>query len=210
MKKGISYFFGGVNGVGKSTMLNAILSFGTQFEMFKGSSRLMQRLGISVGDYDSLRALPDEVKELAVNNMMEEVLLERTENSVPLLVDAHFINYKKGEMRDATGPWMRHLKGIFLVEAPAEIILERARSDSATGKRQRDLLPDNLSDDDELEWINRYILATREKANEISRIYGVPNFVLINEKPDLTSLLERFTNLHESLCMGEDFLPKVK
>lgn len=205
-----AYFFGGVNGVGKSTVLNSIIADGKEFELFKGSARLMQRLGVSPGDYAALRAIPDEVKEAEVNAMMEEVLSEGDENSIPLLIDAHFLNYKKGEMRDATGTWMRHLSGIFIVEADAEMILDRARTDESTGKRHRDLLQDGLSPDEELAWINRYLLATRGKANEVAQMYGIPAFTLINTEPDISPLLERFKAIHQHITDGEDFLPNFK
>jgi len=58
-----AYLFTGVNGVGKSTLLRGICEKEPEkFRLFPGSLRLMEKLGLGVGDYDSLRKLPEDFK----------------------------------------------------------------------------------------------------------------------------------------------------
>ena len=102
-ERNLAYFIGGVNGVGKSTFLNELIARETQFRVLKGSSAFMERLGLEQGDYDSLRALPDEYKRQEFNKMMEELLTEPSNDGKILLIDAHYFHYKRGEMLDSTG-----------------------------------------------------------------------------------------------------------
>ncbi len=200
MSKIRSYFFAGINGVGKTTLLNAIQSSGANVEIFKGSAKLMELLQLQPGDYVSLRALPDQIKEQAVNVMMETVLTTDVGNDAPvLLVDAHLINYKRGEMRDATGPWMRHLNALFIVMASPEVILTRVQQDAITNIRHRDLLPEGITPLQEVEWIDRYLDVTLKRGSEISGEHGVPVFKIVNDMVPIETAVEQFYNIHAHL-----------
>lgn len=85
------YFFAGVNGVGKTTIITEIIKRDSRFRLFKGSSELMKRVGLNEGDYEALRSLPDEYKEAQVDAMMEEVLSKFMDSESILIVDAHLI-----------------------------------------------------------------------------------------------------------------------
>src|SRR5665213_1727358 len=92
----LTYFIGGVNGVGKSTLLKRIQEKRpNDFEVISGSKLLMESLGIA-GDYDALRALSNEQKAQAwaecVNQLLEA---PRTAN---LLVDSHYVNLVNDEL----------------------------------------------------------------------------------------------------------------
>lgn len=209
MDKRIAYFLGGVNGVGKTTILNSLLEANPNFELFKGSAKLMARLNLQPGDYTGLRALPDELKEMEVSAMMEEVLAEGKPEDSPLIIDAHYINYKRGEMRDATGPWMRHLSCLFVIEAPAEIILQRANEDLESGKRSRDFLPDNLTPEEQLFWVNNYLRVTQEKVLEVSNLYSVPWIAVENHGVSIESVVETLREYHQRIvCKSGEF--KIK
>jgi len=80
------YFFAGVNGVGKTTIITEIIKRDSRFRLFKGSSELMKRLGLN----EALRSLPDEYKEAQVDAMMEEVLSKFMDSESILIVDAQF------------------------------------------------------------------------------------------------------------------------
>lgn len=205
----MQYFVGGINGVGKSYLLEQLSLRYPEFEIYKGSARLMEYLGLAPGDYAALRGLPDEVKEAAVNEIMESVLQERGSVDRPLIVDAHYIYYKRGELRDATGPWVRHFSGLLLVDAPAEKILQRANIDSSTGKKVRDLLPEGLSPEQELIWLQRYREVTLQKVQEIAGMYQVPAFAVDNSSEGVEYALNRFVEIHARLKFGERYLPKL-
>lgn len=186
---------GGVNGVGKSTLLREIATIDPRYEVFWGSRQLMKYLGISTDNYVSLRQLPDEYKRGKFNQLMEEVLKEHRHKT--LLVDAHLFHYKRGEVVDSTGDWMGNLDGIFVVVASPEEILGRIEKD----KERRDLFPEDLSQQQKLDTVEDYLQQTEEKAREISERFGIPCLVIINSEGNLDSsirqLLEQDTRLRK-------------
>ena len=105
------YFFGGLNGVGKSTFLREIGEHFPDTEVFKGSSRFMEWLGLQPGDYTSLRALPDNYKDSQLDMMMRNIV--RKPRDRVLLIDAHYLNYKAGELLEATGEWLGSMSALF-------------------------------------------------------------------------------------------------
>jgi len=54
----MNYLVGGVSGVGKTTTLNELRRRLDQCEIIRGSDLMFTALGLTVGDYAALRALP--------------------------------------------------------------------------------------------------------------------------------------------------------
>jgi len=190
-----AYFVGGVNGVGKSTFLHELTSKHPEFRVVKGSSMFMDRLGISQGDYDSLRALPEDYKKEESDKMMKELLSEAPSDDKTLLIDAHYFNYKRGQMVDASGEWMSLLDALFVISGDIDEVSKRILED----KKDRDLFPESFSEKQKKELLGKYLSGTIQKAREISEKYGVPFFIINNESGKIDDTIKSFLSTHNSV-----------
>lgn len=185
------YFVGGVNGVGKSSFLSKLSSKHSEFKVFWGSAEFMKWLRLKQGDYRGLRDLSDTYKDLELDKMMKVVLQKGAPKNKTLIIDAHYLNYKKGKVVDATGLWMSLLDALFIVSASPETILKRLKNDKKIG-RSRNLLPWEISQVDKITLINKFLRLTLEKAQEISKKYKIPYFVIDNNDNGLDRAIEEF------------------
>ncbi len=191
-KRDTVYFIGGVNGVGKSTFLTELSTRNPEFEVIKGSAIFMEWLGIKPGDYDSLRTLSDDYKRKEFDSMMSDLLSKSNKKGNILLIDAHYFHYKRGEMLDTTGEWIREINALFVITADTESVFERISSDS----KERDLFPIAATPHFKRKMLENYLLRTILKAQELSERYGVPYFILENRKGDLEATLHNFLDIH--------------
>lgn len=185
------YFVGGVNGVGKSSFLRELSFRYPRFELFRGSEKFMEWLGLKPGDYQKLRSLSDAYKDTELNKMMRQVLQKGGPEGKTLIVDAHYLNYKEGNVVDATGEWMVILDALFVVSASPQIILKRLENDEKVG-RDRNLLPNGVSRIEKIRLIDKFLKLTLKKAQEISQRYQIPYFVIDNNDNDLTRAVNEF------------------
>lgn len=68
------YFCGGVNGVGKSSFLQALIQNYPEFEIFSGSKNFLEWLCLKPNDYESLRRLNYRYKNDELDKMMNRLL----------------------------------------------------------------------------------------------------------------------------------------
>jgi len=189
-----AYLFTGVNGVGKSTLLRGICKKEPEkFLLFPGSLRLMEKLGLRVGDYDSLRKLPEDFKIKAWNDLMLDILEQRRESTgVVLLIDAHLYHYKQGEMVEDPTEWMKGLDGIFLVSTDVNSLNLRISKD----EKSRDLLPEGLKEDERIKMLAYFLDATQKRASEIARQYGIPFYSIQNLEDGLEVAVQDFLRIY--------------
>lgn len=196
-ERGKIYFIGGVNGVGKTTFLEELASRYPDIEVVHGSGALMKWLGIQPGDYDGLRNFPDDLKNIETGKMIQHILRERKGKGKILIIDAHYFHYKRGELVDTTGEWMTLLDTLWMITAPAEVILARVEKNEAEGGKLRDLFPlDINSKEGKLMILNNFLAKTLEKAQEISKRYNIPCFVINNGNEGIGSVIEEFLYYH--------------
>lgn len=190
-----AYLVTGVNGVGKSTILQQIVNNNPKsFCLFPASIYFMESLGLRSGDYDSLRNLPEQDKIIAFNKLMETTLAQKNKSEKGvLLIDAHIFNYKEGEMIERTGNWMHSLDAIFLITINPNILLKRIDKD----KKFRNLFPLNVTRQEKLKMMKIYLNNTKIKAKEISKKYKIPFFLIENSTNKLNQVID-------------DFLKKIK
>ncbi len=190
-----AYFIGGVNGVGKSTFLTEISARHPEFCVVKGSSVFMEWLGITPGDYDSLRALPDEHKRTEFDRMMNNLLTKPTEDGKVMLIDAHYFHYKRGEMVDTTGDWVSMLEALFVITGEVEEVFKRVSEDT----KDRDLFPHGTTTDEQRGLLRGYLDVTIQKAQEISKEHGVPFFVINNIQGNMEETINSFLEAHTDI-----------
>ncbi len=195
-KEGRVYLVGGVNGVGKSSLLQEISANYPEFEVFKGSAKFMEWLGLPPGDYKALQELPDDYKNLEVCKMMMQIFKSKPRPGKTLLIDAHYFNYKQGALIDATGEWVSFLDALFVVLAPPETILQRLELDQTTKDRARDILPPNADYNKKIEMLYGFIQATINKAQELSQKYKIPYFLINNGSEGFGHAVEEFLGYH--------------
>ncbi len=134
----MKYFLGGINGAGKTTLLHAIKEVAPQFEIIKGSTALMEHLGIP-GDYEALRELRhDDEAERKFREMMAGI----TARTDDLIFDGHFLNIVRGEIFPVVGPWIAEFDAILLLRISTDTALRRIEADHT---RDRALFPDGAT-----------------------------------------------------------------
>ncbi|MEX0918403.1 MAG: AAA family ATPase [Candidatus Paceibacterota bacterium] len=189
------YFVGGVNGVGKSTLLTEISIRYPEFRIIKGSSLFMEWLGVTPGDYNSLRSLPDYYKISEFNKMMDNLLSKQVLDERVMLVDAHYFHYKRGEMIDTTGDWMSSLNALFVITGEVEEIFKRVLEDT----KDRDLFPRGTSRYEQKELLRIYLEGTNQKAQEISNRYRIPLFTINNIQGNINKVVDYFLVAHTNI-----------
>lgn len=194
-ERNLVYFIGGVNGVGKSTFLKELTEREPQFKILKGSSAFMSWLGLEQGDYEGLRALPDDYKRQEFDKMMVQVLTEPSVDGKILLVDAHYFHYKRGEMLDTTGDWMSMMNALFVVTANCEDVFRRVSED----EKERDLFPIGSDEENQRQMLNSYLEGTINLAKQLSEAHDVPLVILENRQDDMESTIKEFLNAHAGI-----------
>lgn len=190
-----AYFIGGVNGSGKTTLLKEITEKHSQFQIIKGSSVFMTWLGIEQGDYESLRALPDNYKRQEFDKMMEELLSNPTTDEKTLLIDAHYFHYKRGEMLDTTGGWISMIDALFVVTGDTDVVFNRILQD----EKKRDLFPTGSDIDSQRSLLTKYLDGTIALAKKLSDRHNVPLFILDNKQGDMNSTINSFLQAHAGI-----------
>jgi len=190
-RRGKIYFVGGVNGVGKSSFLKELSSRYAGFEIFCGSTEFMKWLRFKEGNHKNLMNLPDAYKDLELKKMMRWVLEKDVRKNKTLIIDAHYLNYKEGSLVDVTGPWMSLLDALFVISASPKNILKRLKNDKKRG-RIRNLLPGGIPQDEKVKIIDKFLKLTIKKAQEISKRYGTPLFIINNEDNYLNEVIKEF------------------
>src|SRR5437660_682256 len=90
-----NYYFGGVNAAGKSTFLNRLQEMPGDWEIVHGSQALMDWLGITPGDYESLRQMPRERTYHAYGELVLDRIARKREPT-SLIFDSHYLNLVGG------------------------------------------------------------------------------------------------------------------
>ena len=173
----MKYYLGGINGAGKTTLLHAIKEAAPNFEIIKGSTALMQYLGIP-GDYEALRKLRyDDDAELKFRAMMAGI----TARTDDLIYDGHYLNIVRGEIFPITGPWVAGFDAILLLRISTDAVLRRIEADQH--KRDRALFPEGTSADEQRTILEDYIGKYDTEFNRCVTEYGLKSKVLDEEKP---------------------------
>lgn len=126
-------YFGGINGVGKTAIVEELSRQLPELKIFHGSTELMKALGVSTADYDSLRKISEEVKSQAVEKIFCRLAIESQNRDI--IIVAHYVKILNGAITPSNGSWYRHCQKLILVVSPPEEILGRISSDERSGQR---------------------------------------------------------------------------
>jgi len=191
------HFVGGFNGVGKSRVISEVVARDLGFERLHTTSLFMTHLGLPPGAYNQLRALPDEVKAVENNKMLDALLAEPPPLGVEQMLDSHYLNVVGGETtRLITGAWPRRLGSLVLITADVEILYERITQDAAT--RDRRLFAADATPGQQRDAIARYLAATAAEFKYVVAQAECPH-VVIDNSGDPETAATRFLEFHASL-----------
>lgn len=181
----MKYYLGGINGAGKTTLLHAIKEAVPQFEIIKGSTALMDYLGIP-GDYDALRKLRyDDDAEQNFREMMTGI----TARSGDLIFDGHYLNIVRGEIFPVVGPWIAGFDAILLLHISTDTALQRIEADHHL--RDRALFPDGATPEQRRAILDDYIAKYEAEFNGCVTEYRLKSKILDAEAPT-TDILQDF------------------
>lgn len=194
------YFMGGMNGVGKTTVLEGIRKSDQPIRMVKGSTAFMEWLGVAPGDYATLQSMPDEVKNTEANRMFASLIQQRDRREGGLVLDTHYLLIKEGEARNLGLDWLHMVSAFVLVTARAEDVYGRIRADEIRdGRDRRKLFEPGRSEAQKLEDVARYLAATQSEAEKYSATYGKPLLVLENNQGQLDQTVSNFLSFHRRM-----------
>ena len=198
MNKKKTYFVGGINGVGKTTLLKEIGEKHSEFEVIRGSQCLMQWLGIKPGDYASLRSLPDDFKDREMDKMMQWISAQRPSSEKHLLFDAHFLNIKEDSIVGATGDWIGLMDALLVVTASSDEVLHRIELDQLSSGRTRPIFKDGVDMAQKLSLIDSYQEKTLQTARILAQRYCLPLVEIKNSDGKIDEAISQFINFHRS------------
>ena len=171
-------FLSGINGSGKST-IGKKLSEKTGIPVFEGSSILMQHFGLIPGDYDALRAIPYE--EQFNGNI--EAFKQVSQNNKKAIAIGHFMLTIKGTTKPVIGDWFNDCFCLIHLRNEPEVILDRIEKD----ERDRKLFSESHKTyDEQYTFIKKTQEQSLESAEQVSKQYNVPLYVIENNDIDTT------------------------
>ena len=173
----------GVNGVGKSTVANALATSIPDATVISGSSVLMEAFG-GLTRSQLERLSPEEKMRLMVPAVLDA--FERHRSAPAVLFDTHLVVTIRASGRlvleniwsDAYRPYLRHL--LFLMGEPKDIRDRRLRDFELTG-RKRDAALEHIMRDQEVNLAVFQELAA----------HGLPASQIFNEENGLAGTVEQ-------------------
>lgn len=185
-------FLGGVNGSGKTTLLNKIKEARPEIEVIKGSQLLMDFLGIS-GDYEALRALPHDYGMERLEELMNSLTAEKTS----FILDSHYLNLVRGQIKSVTGPFIKNFNALFLLRARPEIIMERISADGHL--RDRALFPDNINDEEKICMLSSYMKQYEEELRKVSHEYSLNSCIIDTDEKNPDQVRDEFLSFVDNI-----------
>jgi adenylate kinase len=193
-----SYFFGGINGTGKSTIIEQIRWSVPEVKIKHTTSMLMERLSITPGDYDSLRGLSEDYKTAQNESMLTGYLVRADEEENTTLLDSHYLNMIEGKVtRLIRGEWPRYLGAMVLIEADIEQVHQRIINENAS--RERRLFPAAATHGKQRDILRAYSVQTRNEFFAVAAKFKLPYLIIVNDA-DVTTAANIFV----------DFMAKIR
>lgn len=194
-----NYFIGGINGVGKTTILTEISKKDSNFEVIKISICLMNWLGIKEKDSIAFTKVPESIKSRELVKMMESLIKRGQLSKKTLLFDSHYIIPTNRGLVEATGNWISNMDSLFILTSPAEEILARIEGEEIKTGRQRSIINTNMPQKQKLNILRIYQEKCLDCAKSISKKYKLPLYEITNESGKIDLTVASFINIHNTL-----------
>jgi adenylate kinase len=171
-------FLGGVNGVGKTTLIAKIKEAKPSLIVVDGSKAFMDWLGFR-DDYEKLRAMDNETANQKLTEFITE-LVEKYE-LMDFILSSHYLNMVRGEVKDVMmGDWPNHFDQFILLTADPAQIYRRINNDS----RDRALVSYE-TENEMIQAVKLYMDQTLEHAQAKTAQYQKPLKIITNNDGDL-------------------------
>jgi len=191
----MNIFVGGVNGVGKSTILRRVTQIDKRFEVIHLASGIMQQLGLAPGSYDALRDTPSKAQSAATTIMMQALVSRKTQQV--RLIDGHYSYLIEGTQRSATDTWIKLLDAYVLVTAAPEVIWRRINSDEVL--RDRDLFTADSSDAAKQAQLAQFIKVDETDFEALAKAHQKDHFVLTHNDDDVDRAAKQLINFCDTV-----------
>lgn len=181
MQRPIFIFVGGINGSGKSTILDFVEKKRRDIQVIPGSTVFMKWLGIRNRDYEKLQSLPDVLALRELKKMMEFLVLKKgfARGIKVVLIDAHFVNIREGKAQKWVADWLGLMHGLILVKASAREILYRIERDTV---RERGIFPKSSTRGQKIKLIAFFTKESEHVFKQYAKRHKVPKIIVRNER----------------------------
>lgn len=171
-------FITGINGVGKTSVTDALKKELVNIEVVHSSSEYMSFLGIDKGNYNALRSITEKQHRKALRDFINQ-LIERNKKKT-LIIDGHLIVFDQGNSPIIKiSDWIKHFDMIILLQTEPYITYNRVKKDQESNIRTRTY---ELGADPE---IVRQIIQKRQNMTEniatrASEWFNIPIYIVHN------------------------------
>ncbi|OGZ37922.1 MAG: hypothetical protein A3A94_03185 [Candidatus Portnoybacteria bacterium RIFCSPLOWO2_01_FULL_43_11] len=190
------FFVGGINGVGKTSIVKK-LSKTVPIQELHGTTELMKWLGIAVGDYDTLRKIPENLKEKALEEFFCDLAADHSKRIT--MVTAHYVKIFNGRITPSYGPWYNYCDALILIISPPESILRRIINDETSEKRtKRSLFGTELATrQKQVKFLENAQLMSVKIMEQAAQVTKIPCFSIENIDGQLLNSVKQLAQIIE-------------
>ncbi|MEK7113216.1 MAG: AAA family ATPase [Patescibacteria group bacterium] len=201
MKRPKFIFVGGINGSGKTTILNLVAASNKEVSVIKGSKIFMKWLGIKRGNYKKLQSLPDKKVLMEQEKMIHYLVKKRRfgRSKKIVLIDAHYVNIREERVQGWVGDWLSMMSGLALIKASPTDILRRIEYDENESIRKRSVFAIHTNNKHKLKLVGVFNRKSDRVFRKFARMYNKPNKVFINKKGQSGRVAKRLNEFLASI-----------
>lgn len=178
-------FIGGVNGVGKTSILQKIPN-GSSIIKLHGTAELMKWLKISIGDYHKLQNLQREITEKALEEIFYTLAINH--KSETIVITAHYVKIFDGKIEPSYGHWYKYCDALVLIIGNSKEIVGRIINDEDNQQRARNIFG-TIQKKEELIKKAQYLSA--KTMLRAARTFDVPFYYIKNTNGKLGKAVEQ-------------------
>ncbi|MEK6839911.1 MAG: AAA family ATPase [Nanoarchaeota archaeon] len=201
MKRPKFVFAGGINGSGKTTVLNLVVTNNKEISLIKGSEFFMKWLGIKMGDYKTLQKLPDREVLSEQSKMIRHLVNKESfgKSKKIIIIDAHFINIRNGKAQEWVGDWMSMMHAMILIKANSKDVLRRIKSDEKKSTRDRNIFTKDADSKYKIKSIETFNKKSEQVFKRYARMYNKPNKTFLNGNEQFIKVAENISRFLRSI-----------